>query len=44
MADPLNFLQRFSAQTVYTMSRINYKTVPAINLNKYLHCGVSGTE
>ena len=39
------FLKRFIAQGVYTVcTRINYKIVPLISLNKYLHYGTSGTE
>jgi len=39
------FLKRFIAQTVYTVcTRVNYKTVPVTSLNKYSHCGTSGTE
>jgi len=39
------FLQRFIAQTVYTVcKRINYKIVPVNNLYKFSHCGLSGTE
>jgi hypothetical protein len=41
----VSFLKRFMAQTVYTVcTRINYKIVPLINFNKYLHYGTSGTE
>ena len=37
--------KRFIAQAVYTVcARINYKNVPVTSLNKYLHCGTSGTE
>jgi len=37
------FLKRFIAQSVRTVwTRINYKIVPVISLNKYLHYGTSG--
>ena len=37
--------ERFITQTVYTeCTRINYKIVPVINFNKYLHYGTSGNE
>jgi len=40
-----SFLKRFIAQRLYTAcTRINYKTVPVTNLNKYLHYGTSVTE
>jgi hypothetical protein len=39
------FLKRIISQIVYKVcARINYKIVPATNLNKYLHYGASGTE
>jgi len=39
------FLNIFIAQRVYTLcTRINYKIIPATNLNKYLQCGASGNE
>ena len=39
------FFKRFIAPRVYAVrTRINYKIVPLTSLNKYLHCGTSGTE
>jgi hypothetical protein len=39
------FLKRFITQTVYTgCTRINYKIISLMILNKYLHYGTSGTE
>jgi len=41
----LQFLKIFNAKTLYTVcTGISYKIVSVTGLNKYLHCGTSGTE
>jgi hypothetical protein len=43
--DSFVFLNRFNSHKAYTVcTKINYKTDPVTNLNKYLHYGTSGTE
>ena len=40
-----DYLKRCIAQTVYRVcTRIHYRVVSVTKLNKYLHCGTSGTE